>query len=134
MAPIIWIIGWHLDAASAWNRIPQQDKIYSIARNHKDPKRYDDDELVHDSYASIASLMTDDSKSYEFTLDRRNQCNNNPSPHSAPRRFLLDTNTNCHTMHDFMIKQMRLKFGVEPMLRDADDSICSTSVHPAPSL
>ena len=32
-------------------------KDYSVARNHTNPEQHDDDDLVHDSFSSIASLM-----------------------------------------------------------------------------
>lgn len=133
IAPLIWIAGWHIDAASAWDRIPLAYKTYSVARNHENPEQYDDDDLVHDSFSSIASLMAehvdeikekqksgeslsmeeqqllaDKAKSHEFTLDRNNKTNNNPSPHSAPRRFLFDTESHQKTMQDYMIERLSL--------------------------
>ncbi|KTD48359.1 hypothetical protein [Legionella quateirensis] len=131
IAPLIWLAGWHIDAASAWDRIPSQYKVYSVARNHQNPERYDDDDLVHDSFSSIASLMAehlevikqkqkngqplsideerqlaDNAESHEFTLDRNNKTNNNPSSHSAPRRFLFDTQHHKKTMHEYMIEHL----------------------------
>lgn len=139
IAPIIRFIGWHIDAASAWDRIPSQYKDYSVARNHQNPEQYDDDDLVHDSFSSIASLMAqhqeqikkkqrnhepltmeeeqllaDDAESHEFKLDRTNKINTNPSTHSAPRRFLIDTKTRSKTMQDYMIGHLRLKFAINP--------------------
>jgi effector protein SdbA len=151
VAPIIRLIGWHIDAATAWDRIPYSHKSYSVARNHENPNKYDDDDVVHDTYSSIASLMdqhrqevkqkqkkgtlispdeqnllADEAKSHEFTLDRENKLNKIPIPHSAPRRFLFDTQTHTNTMHAYMIESLRLKLGIKPDDRDfSEDPIHS---------
>ena len=131
IAPLIWMAGWHIDAGSAWDRIPSAYKVYSVARNHQNPEHYDDDDLVHDSFSSIASLMAehleiikqkqkngkplsieeqrqlaDDVESHEFTLDRNIKTNTNPSSHSAPRRFMFDTQYHKKNMHEYMIERL----------------------------
>ena len=144
IAPFIRLLGWHIDAASAWDRIPYQYKNYAVVRNHNTPGKFDDDDLVHDSFSSIASLideaqalaqhkkkhnqalsteekllLADESASHEFTLDRSNPNNKNPSNHSAPRRFLLDTKTGSTTIHAHMVKHLRSKPGKMPQGLDA---------------
>ncbi len=154
LAPVIWLAGWHLDAASAWDRIPQAYKTYSVARNHENPEHYDDDDLIHDSFSSIASLMTqhleeikqkqnngkplsaeeqqllaDKTESHEFTLDRDNKANKNPSSHSAPRRFLIDTQYRKQTMQAYMIENLREKLGINPTLIDPSENPNQDSEH-----
>lgn len=152
LAPIIWMEGWHLDAASAWDRIPMEYKDYSVARNHTNPEQHDDDDLVHDSFSSIASLMAerledvkkklengesisaeeqqilaDTPESHEFTLDRSNTANTIPSPHSAPRRFLFDTHTQTKTLQSYMIESMRAKFGTNRPTADEPEHLIKES-------
>mgnify|MGYP002133325826 CR=1 FL=1 len=137
IAPIVRLAGWHIDAASAWDRIPYTHKSYAVARNHKNPLQHDDDELVHDSYSSIASLMdqhraeikqkhkqgialtvgeqkllADKASKHEFTLDRDDKLNIIPLPHSAPRRFMRDTATNKKTLHTHMIESLRQQLNI----------------------
>ncbi|WED42979.1 alpha/beta hydrolase family protein [Legionella cardiaca] len=141
VAPVIRLAGWHIDAASAWDRIPYTHKSYAVARNHKNPEQYDDDEFVHDSYSSIASLMdqrreevkqkhkkgkelsvgeqkllSDDGGSHDFTLDRSDKLNTISLPHSAPRRFMRDTARNEKTMHTYMIENLREQLNIRPAL------------------
>ncbi|CEG56080.1 alpha/beta hydrolase family protein [Legionella fallonii] len=156
LAPIMWLEGWHLDAASAWDRIPMECKDYSVARNHTNPEQHDDDDLVHDSFSSIASLMAehleevkqkqkdgvslskaeqqildDKPESHEFSLNRDDKTNANESSHSAPRRFLLDTHTRSHTMQSYMIESMRTKLGTKPLTLDSSENpteVCDLSI------
>lgn len=146
IAPLVWLAGWHIDAASAWDRIPLEYKDYTVARNHKNPDHYDDDDMVHDSFSSIASLMAehvneikekhrtglalsleeqrllaDNAESHEFTLDRDNKINTNPSTHSAPRRFLVDTQTHKKNMQDYMIESMSFMLGSKSAITDTRD-------------
>lgn len=146
IAPVICVLGWHLDAASAWERIPSAYKIYSVARNHQNPEHYDDDDLVHDSFSSIASfiaqhleqikqkqkngeslsmeeeaLLADRPESHEFMLDRRNTINTNPSSHSAPRRFLIDTQSRKQTMHEYMTEHLREMLDCNPIVNDLSE-------------
>ncbi len=58
--PILWIAGWHVDAASAWDRVPFDDKNYSVVRTNLNAKCQRSDEadgVIHDTYASIASKI-----------------------------------------------------------------------------
>ncbi len=159
LAPIIWLEGWHLDAASAWDRIPMEYKDYSVARNHTNPEQHDDDDLVHDSFSSIASLMAehleevkkkqnngeslstaeqlllaDKPESHEFTLDRSNTTNTIQSSHSAPRRFLFDTHTRTQTMQTYMIESMRSKLGMNPPVLDSCANLTEESDFSAPNV
>ncbi len=52
--PLTVLSGWSMDAASAWEKIPEQDKIYSMVRDEQN-QQYD--EVVHDSISSIGSLV-----------------------------------------------------------------------------
>jgi pimeloyl-ACP methyl ester carboxylesterase len=129
--PGLWMLGWHLNSAGAWDTIPQAYKSFSVARNHFDPEHPDDDDFVNDSFASIASLMDehrievqqklathealspdeqqllkDIPESHDFTLDREAKINDNPSPHSAPRRFMQASKSGEHNLHDHMIEQV----------------------------
>lgn len=57
--PIIWISGWHMDVAHAWNQIPAHRKNYSVVRNYvdSDPKAPAEDCIIEDSWASLASFI-----------------------------------------------------------------------------
>lgn len=134
IAPVIWFIGWHLNAANAWKNVPFAFKSYSIARNHENPACPENDDLVHDSFTSIASLMEEhqakiiqkktrqqtlstdeqailayESSSSEFTLDKNTPLNTISSPHAAPRRFLWTSTTKKENMHSFMVRMLHDK-------------------------
>lgn len=131
ITPVLWMSGWHLNAARSWDKIPLSHKTFAVARNHENPEQYDDDDFVHDSFSSIASLMdehrnevkqkqakgetlspeqkhllADKPESHEFTLNRNDTTNHNPSSHSAPRRFLLDTKSRKTTLQNHMISSV----------------------------
>jgi effector protein SdbA len=131
VAPLMVALGWHINAASAWDRIPLKYKSYSVARNHQNPEKYNDDEYVHDGYASIASLidekkleakqkqkkgltlskeehllLADKTEAHEFTLEKT-MVSNKYDAHSAPRRFLYDTQSHSKTMQTYMIESLR---------------------------
>ena len=61
LVPIIWLSGWHFDAASAWDRVPAADKNYSVARvlnEDNSPRTFkQSDGIIHDSWASMASKI-----------------------------------------------------------------------------
>jgi len=57
LTPVIWLSGWRLNAAAAWNKIPFADKDYSLVRMNE-PLQYDrPDGVIHDGVASIASYI-----------------------------------------------------------------------------
>ncbi len=59
IAPIIWLAGWHMDAASAWDRIPFSAKNYSVIRpsNPETNVQEPTDGVIHDTWASMASYI-----------------------------------------------------------------------------
>lgn len=148
VAPIMVLSGWHINAASAWDRIPSEYKSYSVARNHQDPKKYDDDEYVHDSYASIASLvdehrrdvkhkqkkgaklsreeellLADKTEEHQFTLER-SKANSKFDAHSAPRRFLSDTPNRKKTMQSYMGECLRKTLDIQPAAPHLPPDVC----------
>lgn len=58
--PGFWLTDWTVDAAGAWQEIPAEDKCYSVVRKAADPEAGEPevvDGMVHDTWASIASLI-----------------------------------------------------------------------------
>ncbi|WP_133129227.1 alpha/beta hydrolase family protein [Legionella yabuuchiae] len=61
LAPVLWLAGWRTDAASAWEKIPPEDKNYSVVRMSKDSRSFEEtDGIIHDSWASMASKFDED--------------------------------------------------------------------------
>ncbi|GGI77070.1 protein SdbA [Legionella impletisoli] len=54
IAPILWLSGWHMNAASAWDKIPAAYKDYSIVRN---AALQETDGVISDHNASLGSLV-----------------------------------------------------------------------------
>lgn len=91
IVPIIWLAGWHVDAASAWDRIPVTDKNYSVARELKEdqsPRTFEQsDGMIHDSWASMASkidearLSLKNKKENDMTQEERLLISDNPDKH-----------------------------------------------------
>ncbi|WP_133128509.1 alpha/beta hydrolase family protein [Legionella nagasakiensis] len=135
LTPIIWLAGWRLDAASAWDKIPLADKDYSVIRNTMDvdPKAPKDDGIIEDSWASIASLMdekragiiekkrqkqplteeeeqllSDQPETHQFKVNPRVELKNK-TPHVIARRHLIQTDGPLH-MHQHMVASFKSKF------------------------
>ena len=139
VVPCIWLAGWHMDAASAWDKIPQADKAYSVIRNSMDadPKAPKTDGVVEDSWASMASLM-DEKRANAVEKQQRGERLtheekvlladvpthhhfkvgdpadlNGKLPHHLPRRHLIqaDSDDSLH-MHQHMVASFKHKFGL----------------------
>ncbi len=137
--PFIWLAGWRMDIGSAWDKIPQEDKGYSVVRNlvDADSEAPKEDGVVEDSYASLASLVdgrrecvrakkqTSQVLSKEETLlagdsPEPHHFKVDPSfdlkgkyPHTIPRRYLVQSSakgTEAETMHQYMAHSLRNKF------------------------
>ncbi|KTD44759.1 alpha/beta hydrolase [Legionella oakridgensis] len=133
--PIVWLAGWHLDAASAWDKIPLADKNYSVIRNPRDidPKAPKTDGIIEDSWASMASLMdekraeiiekkqrkqalteeeeallSDQPETHQFKVNPQFELKNK-TPHVIARRHLIQTDGPLH-MHQHMIASFKSKF------------------------
>lgn len=135
LLPIMWIVGWHMDAGSAWKRIPQVDKEYAIARDQAHDQPHND-EIIHDSWASIGSLVdehkaqiedkqqsgkkvsaeelnvvADEAKSHQFKLLEDQTENRVKAAHYAPRRYLVNSHNESLKLHDHMISSFSEKLG-----------------------
>lgn len=56
----VWCTDWMVDAATAWKKIPPEDKCYSVIRKAGDPSTGQApvvDGIVHNTWTSIASLI-----------------------------------------------------------------------------
>lgn len=135
LLPVMWIVGWHMDAGSAWKRIPQADKEYAIARNQT-PDLPHNDEIIHDSWASIGSLVdehkaqiedkqqsgkavsieelkvaADEIKNHQFKLCNDQAENRIKIAHYAPRRYLVNTHNESLKLQDHMVNSFSEKLG-----------------------
>ena len=137
-APFIWLAGWSMDVGSAWDRIPEANKSYSVVRNihDADPNAKKEDGIIEDRLASLASLvdenraavvkkkecgdslstdeeliLNDKPDQHNFKVDPMYKGKKNV-PHTIARRHLIKTNegeTPC-TMHQDMIRHFKHKF------------------------
>jgi effector protein SdbA len=153
--PIFWIVGWHMDAGSAWNKIPQEYKNFSVARDHSDydSENHEEDGIIHDSWASIASLVDenkaaigrkldhgttineeeqellfDQDENHEFRVSTSNEDYIKRRPHHVPRRHLVNSHSKSEKMHDHMIKDFSDKFG--PQYEPLETSINEAAIQP----
>lgn len=137
LVPVMWIVGWDLDAAKSWDKIPVADKDYAVVRDHVscNPEQYQEDEMIHDSWASMAAyidkhkehlrqkhktgerltaeedlLLGDHTARHEFKGAADKAEHKNTPLHFIPRRFLVNTCNNEEMMHDFMISSFKQKF------------------------
>lgn len=138
LAPILWLIGWHMDAASAWDKIPEADKDYAVVRDltNPNPQKQIDDGIIHDSWASIASLidehkislinkekhgeyltaeeqelLNDRSEQHYFKGAAHNTEHSNTPLHHIPRRFLVKTTDPSVQLPDHMVNSFINKLG-----------------------
>lgn len=132
ITPLMWIVGWHMDAASAWDRIPVEDKDYSVVRRYKESTLVQDDGVIEDGFSSLASyvdehrdevkqkientehlteqeaiLLHDKKETHEFSLAPN--YSEKTLPHFVARRY-LNNSQECMTMHDHMIGSFQQKF------------------------
>lgn len=133
--PLIWLAGWHVDAEKAWNRIPAQDKIYSVVRDREN-KVYDG--IVNDQFSSIAALVDSQIEAILYKLSTDQPLTGeekqilfgeqfshyfkpsegilkNPKykgPHFISRRDLVAELGHCeeYTNHDYFLDRLREKF------------------------
>lgn len=137
VTPLMWLLGWHMDAASAWEKIPQEDKNYTVARDYtpSDTEKHQDDGIIHDSWASLASLvdeereklnkkldneetltvneqqlLLDNKQDHEFKVCEETNEYPNRLPHHIPRRHLVNSHDKTETLHQFMTKGFSKQF------------------------
>ncbi len=156
IAPLVWLAGWQMDAESAWDKIPQTDKDYSVIRNPMDPnpEAPKDDGVVEGSWASIASLMdekrqnvierkkqgkkltpeeklllADIPKNHHFKVAPEVDLHGK-APHHLARRHLMQTDSDAPSqhMHQHMIATFKHKFGLSPALQLQPVKIATSSL------
>lgn len=142
--PLIWLSGWQMDVASAWEKIPYVDKDYSVIRNFtdSDPNAPKEDGIIEDRWASLASLidaqrkralnkqqqgqyLTTDEAELVVDNPENHQFKVNPSfdrgnkvPHILARRHLIQsTNDSPIHMHQHMARGFKTKF-FKPLIVD----------------
>lgn len=135
--PIVWLAGWRLDAASAWDRIPFADKDYSVIHSSLNGETQDDG-IIHYGWASIASLVKkeksnlrnkmnrchslsrseqdflwDEAQNHQFKIVPQT-ARNIKIPHFASRRQLIATRGDVlsATNHAHMIDSFKQRFGL----------------------
>lgn len=133
--PVLWITGWHVDAASAWKKIPHENKMYSAVRDNNAPLF---DGVIHDQFSSIASIEENTNNQagpYFVPSKEAAQKSNYRGPHFIARRNLISNHSSAtHTNHDFFIDEMRKKFGIQSdnyQSKDVDKRVSMESPLPA---
>jgi effector protein SdbA len=152
MVPMLWAADWQMDAAHAWNKIPQSDKGFLVAQDHTNPEVHEDDGIVH-SWASIASVvdenkstiaakqqagkpLTAQEKAVAMDPDEVHQFKMNPAinhrnkvPHLTPRRHLIQTHEQQAplTGHDYIVKRIKEMFGSTSL---RSDKHCEPKLNP----
>jgi len=148
LAPVIWLAGWHLDAASAWDKIPFADKSYSVIRNAMDenPNAPKHDGIIEDSWSSMASLvdetraslvdkkqlgqsltpeetmqLADTPDKHHFKVDPQFALENK-KPHVIASRHLVLANSDIPLrMSDHMVASFKDKFFQSPIASSSDE-------------
>ncbi|KTD22361.1 hypothetical protein [Legionella londiniensis] len=115
-APVLWLAGWHVDAASAWEKIPDEDKIYSVVR---DNEQHVYDGIIHDQLSSIAS-MEDGREGSECSPNFKPKYDVIKRPGYRGPHFISRTDLIAelghreeYTNHDYFINQLKQKFEFE---------------------
>ena len=138
-SPVLWFAGWYIDAASAWDKIPEAYKNYSVIRSPNDANTelFKEDGNIHDSCASLASfidekkamidrkidhgeqltqeekeLAADNAKDHHFNINPKEESHlQGADPHVWPRRHLIQVGkqTPLH-MHQHMVASFTKTF------------------------
>ena len=138
LVPVMWLVGWYVDAASAWDKIPQAYKDYAVVRDKTSPNPQEqiDDGIIHDSWASITSLidehkesliskqkngghlkpeeqelLADPAEQHQFKGAAQNTEHKNTPLHFISRRFLVNSSNNTELLPDHMVKSFKNKLG-----------------------
>lgn len=138
LGPVIWLVGWPMDAETAWDKIPEEDKEYSVVRDEtsSSPLEFHDDGIIHDSWASIASyvdekrqviikklqegrnlskkeqkIFYDEAENHNFRVAKNQTDQLQKPPHYVPRRYLVKTINQSEPLHEHMINSFIKKFG-----------------------
>jgi effector protein SdbA len=142
LTPIMWLVGWYMDAASAWDKIPEEDKDFSVIRDRtaSTPLLFQEDEVIHDRWASLASyvdekraqiieklqngenlskkeqkIFYDEEERHSFRVSKDEIEQQLKLPHHVPRRYLVNSMNNTEQLHDHMTSSFTLKFGNTPL-------------------
>ncbi|HAU1636775.1 TPA: Dot/Icm T4SS effector SdbA [Legionella pneumophila] len=142
LTPLIWMAGWPVDVTKAWNRIPAQDKMYSVVRD-KDNGLYDG--VIHDHFCSIAALVDSQINSILYKLstdqplteeEKQILCDDQFSHHFKPSQSVLKNpkykgphfisrqdlvaelgHREEYTNHDYFLDRLREKFQLDRAAR-----------------
>lgn len=118
VTPCLWLAGWPADAGTAWQKIPDKDKFYSVVH---DPAQGLYDEVIHHDFSSIASL--EEGKGSERSAAQHHfkpRASSLRSPkyrgaHFVSRDDLLsieEETTTGRTNHDLFLEKLQLKFNL----------------------
>lgn len=153
LTPIVWLAGWSVDVESAWNKIPAQDKIYSLARDEQN-QLYDG--IINDQCSSLASIvdakiklikhkiltnqeLSEDEKiiladtAFSPNFKPKNDVLNKPGflfPHFISRQDLVAElgHSEEYTNHDYFLDRLRDRFNhVEQNKSAPPDSLKATN-------
>jgi effector protein SdbA len=159
--PIIWVAGWHMDVASAWEKIPFADKNYSIVRNpnDSDPNAPKEDGVIEDRWASLASLVdvkrdsalkkqkkrqrltaeeeqltTDKAETHHFKVSPFFE-RKNKLPHVLACRHLIESTTEVPKhMHNHMVDSFKQQFFQRHVDSSSTMSVLEQGLHYAVSV
>ncbi|MFZ4077234.1 MAG: hypothetical protein ACOYKA_04530 [Legionellaceae bacterium] len=118
VTPCLWLAGWAADAGTAWQKIPDKDKLYSVVH---DPAQGLFDEVIHNDFSSIASLEEgkDSSRSaaeHHFKPRASSLLSSKyRGAHFVSRDDLLSVAEDDRigqTNHDLFIEKLQLKFNL----------------------
>lgn len=133
LLPVMWLVGWYVDAESAWDRIPEEDKECSVVRDYHQAELIQDDGIIEDSWASMASLVDEHKKNIEQKIEQHveitpeekklrvkqakthefkvsSDYKGDDLPHVIPRRYLIQRNGSNRSMHDHMVDFFKEKW------------------------
>lgn len=136
VTPVLWIVGWPMDAATAWDKIPAEYKNYSLVRDYDNPNEVlREDGVVQDTVASLGSyiesqyatvlakqqrgealssdeekILQDEPKTHFFKVDTEKEPSGK-TPHFVPRRFLkASEGKDGKSNHEHMIASFKYQF------------------------
>lgn len=124
--PLCWLCGWLVDSGNAWIEIPEEDKSYSVVRNLPGQELVLDG-LVHDSWASMASLIDEqgiepatvaEERSRSYFVPKKDRPAHDPRanrfakyPHTFPRYELERADESGVTMQEQMCENFSRLLG-----------------------
>jgi effector protein SdbA len=153
--PILWLSGWTIHAAGAWDKIPPEDKNYSVIRgpelpNSSQTPEYDG--FVNDSWSSMAAhinhvqmtlqyqkqsgatlsedeskILADHPEKHHFRVQDSVDLRGR-KPHHVPRRQIISSTPHPHgtqSGHEHMIESFKKLFSNKSFNNSFCDELCA---------